>query len=161
DGKELGLGPETMHLSSNDFTGSFDQKKFYVVKDASGDLSKGAAADYTADAKGKIAIVKRGELTFADKQKYAQAAGAAGLIIVNNDGTATPLTSKALTTTFPTFGLSSVTGQRLVDWVTAHPDDSLGVKIALAPLPNKKYTKDKMSGFTSYGPVSNLSFKPD
>ena len=161
DGKDLGLGPEPMQLSSNDFTGSFDQKKFYVVKDASGDLSKGEAADYTADAKGKIAIVKRGELTFADKQKYAQAAGAAGLIIVNNDGTATPLTSMALTTTFPTFGLSSVTGKTLVDWVTAHPDDSLGVKIALAPLPNKKYTEDKMSGFTSYGPVSNLSFKPD
>ena len=82
----------------------FDQKKFYVVKDASGNLSKGKVADYTADAKGKIAIVKRGELTFADKQNYAQAAGAAGLIIVNNDGTATPVTSIALTTTFPTFG---------------------------------------------------------
>ncbi len=161
DGTGLQLGPETIQLSSNDFTGSFDQKKFYVVKDASGNLSKGAATDYTADAKGKIAIVKRGELTFADKQKYAQAAGAAGLIIVNNDGTATPLTSIALTTTFPTFGLSSVTGQKLVDWVTAHPDDSLGVKIALTLLPNQKYTEDKMSDFTSYGPVSNLSFKPD
>ena len=69
DGTGLQLGPETIQLSSNDFTGSFDQKKFYVVKDASGNLSKGAATDYTADAKGKIAIVKRGELTFADKQK--------------------------------------------------------------------------------------------
>ena len=67
----------------------------------------------------------------------------------------------ALTTTFPTFGLSSVTGQKLVDWVTAHPDDSLGVKIALTMVPNQKYTEDKMSDFTSYGPVSNLSFKPD
>ncbi|WP_388928322.1 S8 family serine peptidase, partial [Streptomyces sp. NPDC006285] len=161
DGTGLQLGPETIQLSSNDFTGSFDQKKFYVVKDASGNLSKGKVADYTADAKGKIAIVKRGELTFADKQKYAQAAGAAGLIIVNNDGTATPVTSMALTTTFPTFGLSSVTGQKLVDWVTAHPDDSLGVKIALTMVPNQKYTEDKMSDFTSYGPVSNLSFKPD
>ena len=45
------------------------KKKFYVVKDASGNLSKGKVADYTADAKGKIAIVKRGGLTFADKQK--------------------------------------------------------------------------------------------
>ncbi|WP_305230100.1 hypothetical protein, partial [Klebsiella pneumoniae] len=71
DGTGLQLGPETIQLSSNDFTGSFDQKKFYVVKDASGNLSKGKVADYTADAKGKIAIVKRGELTFADKQKYA------------------------------------------------------------------------------------------
>ncbi|MEQ0489438.1 S8 family serine peptidase, partial [Anaerococcus murdochii] len=59
------------------------------------------------------------------------------------------------------FGLSSVTGQKLVDWVTAHPDDSIGVKIALTMVPNQKYTEDKMSDFTSYGPVSNLSFKPD
>ncbi|MGU9560458.1 S8 family serine peptidase, partial [Lactiplantibacillus pentosus] len=28
-------------------------------------------------------------------------------------------------------------------------------------VPNQKYTEDKMSDFTSYGPVSNLSFKPD
>ena len=161
DGSGLKLGPETVQLSSNDFVDSFDQKKFYVVKDASGKLSTGDAGDYTADAKGKIAIVKRGSLTFTDKQKYAEAAGAAGLIIVNNDGTSTPLTSISLTATFPTFGLSNTTGQKLVDWVTAHPNDSLGVKIALALLPNQNYKADRMSSFTSYGPVSDLSFKPD
>ena len=42
DGTGLQLGTETIQLSSHDFTGSFDQKKFYIVKDASGNLSKGA-----------------------------------------------------------------------------------------------------------------------
>ena len=161
DGSGLKLGPETIQLSSNDFIDSFDKKKFYVVKDATGKLSIGGASDYTADAKGKIAIVKRGDIAFTDKQKYAEEAGASGLIIVNNDGTATALTSIKLDATFPTFGLSSVTGQKLVDWVTAHPNDELGVKIGLALLPNQKYNADRMSDFTSYGPVSNLAFKPD
>lgn len=162
DGSKLKLGPESIQLSSNDFTGSFNGKKFAVVKDSKGGLSTGAEADYAnTDVKGKIAIVQRGVLPFTDKQKYAEAAGAAGLIIVNNDGTATPLTKISLTATFPTFGLSNVVGQKLVDWVTAHPDDSLNVKIALALLPNQEYTNDRMSSFTSYGPVSDLSFKPD
>ena len=89
DGTGLQLGPETIQLSSHDFTGSFDQKKFYIVKDASGNLSKGALADYTADAKGKIDIVKRGEFSFDDTQKYAQAAGAAGLLLANTAGKVT------------------------------------------------------------------------
>ncbi|MBF5066998.1 S8 family serine peptidase, partial [Salmonella enterica subsp. enterica serovar Istanbul] len=32
---------------------------------------------------------------------------------------------------------------------------------ALALLPNQNYKADRMSSFTSYGPVSDLSFKPD
>ncbi|MCB5169744.1 M28 family metallopeptidase [Streptomyces bambusae] len=46
------------------------------------------AADYPAGAfKGKIALVKRGACTFAEKQQAAAAAGAAGLIVYNHSGT--------------------------------------------------------------------------
>lgn len=161
DGTAFTLGPEAIQLSSNDYTQAFNKKKFYVVKDANGNLSTGNASDYTTDVKGKIAIVKRGSLTFTDKQQYAQAAGAAGLIIVNNQNTTVPLTSILLNAGFPTFGLSGVTGQKLVDWVTAHPDDALTVTIAQTLLDNAVYAADPMSTFTSYGPVSDLSFKPD
>lgn len=80
----------------------------------------GTPSQYTADVKGKIAVVSRGEITFTDKQKYAQAAGAAGLIIVNNAGGNTPLTSVLYNEGFPTAGLSTDDGNKLVAYVEAH-----------------------------------------
>ncbi len=45
----------------------------------------GRAADFTSvNVKGAIAIVRRGEIRFLDKARNAAAAGAAGLVIVNN-----------------------------------------------------------------------------
>jgi len=45
----------------------------------------GRSADFTAvNVKGAIAIVRRGEIRFLDKARNAAAAGAAGLVIVNN-----------------------------------------------------------------------------
>ena len=84
DGKTTIVNPEATQLSEGTDRAFFNDKKFYVVKDKNGKLGTGAAKQYTSAVKGKIAIVKRGDLTFTDKQKYAQEAGAAGLIIVNN-----------------------------------------------------------------------------
>ena len=101
-------------------------------------------------------------MTFTDKQKYAQQAGAAGVVIVNNQtGSTSPFTGIALSSDFPAFGLSNVTGHKLIDWVDQHKDTALTVKIALMPLPNQSYLTDRMSTCTSYGPASDLSFKPD
>ena len=45
----------------------------------------GRASDYAGlDAKGKIALVKRGEIRFSEKARAAQAAGALGIIITNS-----------------------------------------------------------------------------
>lgn len=156
------LGPESVRLSADSFAGSFNKKQFYVVRKANGELSTGDLGDYTSEAKGKIAIVNRGSMTFTDKQKYAQQAGAAGVVIVNNQtGSTSPFTGIALSSDFPAFGLSNVTGHKLIDWVDQHKDTALTVKIALMPLPNQSYLTDRMSTFTSYGPASDLSFKPD
>ncbi len=46
----------------------------------------GRAADYAGlNVRGKLALVKRGEITFAEKTKYAEAAGAVGVIVYNNE----------------------------------------------------------------------------
>lgn len=45
----------------------------------------GAANDYAnVNVSGKVAVVRRGNITFADKYNNAKANGAAGLIIYNN-----------------------------------------------------------------------------
>jgi serine protease len=41
---------------------------------------------------GKIALMKRGDLTFADKTRNAKAAGATAVVIFNNDGSTNPWT---------------------------------------------------------------------
>nr|MDF9462990.1 S8 family serine peptidase [Lactobacillus amylovorus] len=132
---------------------------FYVVKGKDGKLGVGSADQYTSDVKGKIAIVKRGDLTFTDKQKFAEKAGAAGLIIINNQ--AGPLTSVQYDAGFPTAGLSDTAGAALVKYVEEHPNEALKVNIEVQPLANTTTKSDLMSSFTSYGPVSNLAFKPD
>ena len=162
DGKTTIVNPEATQLSEGTDRAFFNDKKFYVVKDKNGKLGTGAAKQYTSDTsavKGKIAIVKRGDLTFTDKQKYAQEAGAAGLIIVNNKPG--DMTGMSLTAGFPTAGLSASAGEKLVKYVEVHPDEALKVSIVVQALNNSARQTDLMSDFTSYGPASNLAFKPD
>ena len=159
DGKTTIVNPEATQLSEGTDRAFFNDKKFYVVKDKNGKLGTGAAEQYTSAVKGKIAIVKRGDLTFTDKQKYAQKAGAAGLIIVNNKPG--DMTGMSLTAGFPTAGLSASAGEELVTYVEAHPDEALKVSIVVQALNNSARQTDLMSDFTSYGPASNLAFKPD
>ena len=159
DGKTTIVNPEATQLSEGTDRAFFNDKKFYVVKDKNGKLGTGAAQQYTSAVKGKIAIVKRGDLTFTDKQKYAQEDGAAGLIIVNNKPG--DMTGMSLTAGFPTAGLSASAGEELVKYVEAHPDEALKVSIVVQALNNSARQTDLMSDFTSYGPASNLAFKPD
>ena len=155
------FGPAVTQLSPNTDLSAFDNKKFYLVKDVAGKLGVGTPDQYTDDVKGKIAVVARGAIAFTDKQKYAQEAGAAGLLIINNAGGNTPLTSVFYNEGFPTAGLSTDDGKKLVDYLESHPDEVLQVNIAVQPLNNVVREEDLMSDFTSYGPVSNLAFKPD
>ena len=159
DGKTTIVNPEATQLSEGTDRAFFNDKKFYVVKDKNGKLGTGAAKQYPSAVKGKIAIVKRGDLTFTDKQKYAQEAGAAGLIIVNNKPG--DMTGMSLTAGFPTAGLSASAGEELVKYVETHPDEALKVSIVVQALNNSARQTDLMSDFTSYGPASNLAFKPD
>lgn len=45
----------------------------------------GRPSEFPADAAGKIALIERGELTFAEKVLNAQSAGATGVIVYNNE----------------------------------------------------------------------------
>lgn len=77
---------------------------------------RGNPADFPASVKGKVALIERGDLTFADKAKNAKAAGAIAVIVYNNapgvfSGTLGTLTSE---TQVPyTVGISQEDGVRL------------------------------------------------
>lgn len=155
------VGPAMTQTSAGSDMTALDGKQFYVARDANGALGIGTADQFTADAKGKVAIVKRGDINFTEKQANAKAAGAVGVLIVNNAGGDTPLTSASYDVGFPTAGLSTNDGTKLVDYVTQNPDTTFNVTVGTAQMDNTLIQSDAMSTFSSYGPVSDLSFKPD
>lgn len=155
------LGPSMTETGTGFDLTAFDGKQFYEVKDADGNLGIGTADQFTADVKGKIAIVKRGDINFTEKQANAKAAGAAGVLIVNNAGGDEALTSVAYDAGFPTAGLSTNDGDKLVAYLAANPDATFNVEIGLKQMDNTLTATDAMSTFSSYGPTSDLSFKPD
>ena len=110
----------------------------------------GAAEDFAElDVTGKIAVIRRGSLSFEDKQKNAAAAGAVGCLIYNNkDGY---LLNMAIgDCRIPTAAISLSDGEML------------------AALEDKTLTLDAsgegfltMSDFSSWGPLPGLELKPE
>nr|WP_308119472.1 M28 family metallopeptidase [Streptomyces sp. JJ38] len=75
-----------------------------------------AAGDFT----GKIALIRRGGCTFADKQKYAAEAGAIGAIIYNHsDGALNGTLGDPNVGVVPTGGITKADGEALSDAVAA------------------------------------------
>ncbi|WP_053360764.1 M20/M25/M40 family metallo-hydrolase [Bacillus sp. FJAT-27251] len=85
------------------------------------DAGLGKAEDFTPEAKGKIALISRGVLTFADKVKNAIQAGAAGVLIYNNADGLAPLNPSLGGTSFniPVGGLTKESGEALLKDVAA------------------------------------------
>ena len=80
-----------------------------------------AATTWPAGASGRFVIVDRGTCTFAEKAANAQAAGAAGVIIVNNVAGGAPLLggTSTVTITIPVVGVSQANGTTLKGVVTS------------------------------------------
>ena len=74
----------------------------------------GKEEEVTDDVMGRIALVSRGEITFADKVKYIHAKGAIGVIIYNNEpGLVTPLVSETEEIDLPIIMVDQETGVSL------------------------------------------------
>ncbi|KAJ5165226.1 Peptidase M28 [Penicillium coprophilum] len=78
-----------------------------------------SASDYPADAAGKIALVKRGECTFADKSVVGAAAKAAAVLIYNNEAGSLSGTLGGVTSELGPYaaiaGITDVDGKALID----------------------------------------------
>lgn len=113
-------------------------------------------SDFPAVVKGNIALIKRGQIPFSDKGKAAQAAGAAAVIIYNNqpgpffgsvDGVNTPVVS-----------ISAEDGQRLLDLGF----DASGLSKATLQLDDKLVPQgDHLAEFSSRGPAGSAGLKPE
>lgn len=78
------------------------------------DTSGCEATDYTADVAGKIALIKRGGCSFAQKQQTAAAAGAVGAIVYNNtDGDLNGTLGGPENAKIPTGGVTAAAGAQL------------------------------------------------
>lgn len=110
----------------------------------------GLSANYTGlDIQGKIALVKRGDISFEEKVQYAYEAGAIACIVYNN-----------------VFGdiVMTVGNNLQIPTVSISKDD--GVKLASVPSGKIEFNMNNIAGpfmsdFSSWGPTPNLELKPE
>ncbi|WP_178023440.1 S8 family serine peptidase, partial [uncultured Paenibacillus sp.] len=119
------------------------------------DVGVGKPGDYAGkDLTGKIAFIKRGEISFADKALNAQASGALAAIVFNNAPEA--LESGTLgdaEVNIPVYALSGAYGERIR---TALKEQELSAKFS------STIEEDIMAGFSSRGPAKpGYDIKPD
>ncbi|WP_410771565.1 S8 family serine peptidase [Fontibacillus sp. BL9] len=120
------------------------------------DVGLGKKADYDGkDLTGKIAFIKRGEISFVEKAENAIQSGAIAALIYNNSPEA--LESGTLgnaNVTIPIYALSGVYGNRVKAELALNP--SLSVSFG------STVEEDIMAGFSSRGPaLPSGDIKPD
>ncbi|MHC0037563.1 S8 family serine peptidase [Pseudoneobacillus sp. C159] len=127
-------------------------KSFEIVD---GGLGK---PEQLTNAKGKYALIQRGELDFVTKTKNAQAAGAVGAIIYNNtDGWVNMATEAAIT--IPQLFMLKSDGDAVIAALKAGKKVNLAFNGDMAK--SKNPDASKMSSFTSWGLTPDLDFKPE
>lgn len=122
----------------------------------------GSSVDFeNTNVSGKIAVISRGTLNYSDKQKNAAAAGAKGLIIIDNSDDAGSSASLDNGAEIPTIYLHKQDGLKLLEDIAANPNEEdysfskIFYEVSATP------DASEMSSFTSWGPTSNLDIKPD
>ena len=119
----------------------------------------GKTEDYNnVDCHGKLALVKRGQITFTDKAKNAKAAGAAGVIIYNSDNNKIGYAIDGMGD-FPVFNILNDAGEKLREALAKNPALKIHFKKELVQSPNEN--SGCMSSFSSFGTTNDLSFKPE
>lgn len=126
------------------------------------DCGYGKKADVqNTDVKGKIALIQRGSgdgstVSFAEKVRNADAAGAVGVIIYNNqDAEMSAMDTK--NEKLGCIGISQKNGEILKQNLADQKTFELSITEATSDNPNL----NRMSTFSSWGPTSDLEFKPE
>ena len=119
------------------------------------DSGLGQVSDFEGkDLKGKVALVKRGEINFVDKQINAQNAGAAAVIIYNTTedyiNMATDVSVK-----IPVVFIKGSHGSLIKDKIL---NTTVSFRNEIAKTSNGE--SGAMSSFTSWGPTPDLQFAP-
>ena len=107
---------------------------------------------------GRILVVERGICLFLEKVQYAAAAGAVGVVVVNNEGSDLLIVMGGLSSTrIPAFLIGATAGMTLRNQST--PNRSM---VALDPSPVRHLLDSlKVAYLSSRGPTVDLNLKPD
>lgn len=123
------------------------------------DFNLGRVDDFNGkDAKGKIALIKRGDIGFTDKILNAQKNGAVGVIVYNKDkdeGLINMATDPNIK--IPAIFIPNSIGESIYQRLASEKVLFNG-DIGMKPMDNS--LKDDYSDFSSWGPAPSLDFKP-
>jgi subtilisin family serine protease len=143
-------------------TASFGPQSFDVTGDAVVAAPYQACTAITNDVTGKIAVVQRGTCNFSLKVENAQAAGAIGVLIVNNAAGFPPALGGTSTATIPVMSARDVDGNAIVAELNASGTATIKLDSSLNYLIVDPTLEDKVSTFTSRGVARGGSYlKPD
>lgn len=109
---------------------------------------------------GKVALIKRGEIGFADKLKNAEDAGAAGVVVYNHELGGEDMVSMAGTdaVSIPSVFMGNAGGTLIANLIAAGNPVTIQFSQQVDGLPNAAALTP--SDFTSWGPTPSLDFKP-
>jgi len=130
----------------------------------------GAPSEFPAGGiAGKIALIRRGTLTFLEKVQNAYAAGAIGVIIYNNASGYISMATDGQPN-IPAVFISQADGETLLQYAEANANstykptsgDGTG-RVGFKPntYADVPQATDTMVDFSSWGPAPDLSFKPE
>jgi subtilisin family serine protease len=137
-------------------SGTLELKTLGTTTTADDGCAAMPAGTYT----GKAALIRRGTCGFAIKAANAQAAGAAAVILYNNQpGQVTPTVAGAVTITIPVVMLSQVDGNAV--WARLNSTPGTTLTWTAQTVSSANPTAGLISSFSSYGLSPDLSLKPD
>ncbi|GAA5799540.1 hypothetical protein HPULCUR_004956 [Helicostylum pulchrum] len=132
----------------------------YVNEESDADACFGTRPDN--DLRGKIVLVQRGKCTFDEKADIVRKHGGVGIVVYDNQEE-TIFKAEALTIKIPMASTTMRSGKelkRLMNTNTRYKD-GLHIKFRTALTPHKVSSGNRMSKFSSVGPLYDMSMKPD
>jgi subtilisin-like proprotein convertase family protein len=108
---------------------------------------------------GDIALIQRGNCTFATKQANAAAAGAIAVVVFNNVG-GPPISMGATVATPEAVFIDLVSGTAVKDYIDANPTATAQINASTSLIYDDAWY-DIMAGFSSRGPSQFELVKPD
>lgn len=142
-----------------DTTGNGTEFDYVLINGA------GEESDYEGlDVTGKIVLVSRGVTTFAEKHMAAEAAGAIGVFIYNNQAGTLGLNLTGSTATIPCVSITQAEGEAVKSQSEKVSDKVYTGKVTINGKVSTTYEVadgNTMSSFSSWGVPGDLTLKPE
>ena len=142
----------------SEFTEAQSSKPLAELKEAQGEVLFVGLADKDFDGataaqlQGKIALIDRGAVSFSDKIKRAQDAGAIGVIVANNAPGDTMVMAGDIKFEIPAVMITQDAGAKVKAMLAA---TTVSVNLKSSTRVDKSYMADTISPFSSRGPRSD------